>query len=108
MRTFTPMQNAEEECGIREKREEASWRWVPGAELSGEDGEAVSGCRMQPQRSPLLRHSSSAFCIGVKFRIPHSSRPSPLFHSKAPGLRDGLYSVGCRPRSDSYRLTAVS
>jgi hypothetical protein len=25
-------------------------------------------------------HSSSAFCIGVNFRIPHSSRLSPLFH----------------------------
>src|ERR1035437_4667234 len=37
-----------------------------------------------------MPHSSSAFCIGVKFRIPHSSRLSPLFHSKAPGLRDGL------------------
>src|ERR1035437_4588007 len=46
IRKFTPMQNAEEECGIREKRGEASWRWVPGAELSGEDGEAVSGCRI--------------------------------------------------------------
>src|ERR1035437_5022606 len=101
MRKVTPMQNAEEECGIREKRGEASWRWVPGAELVGEDGEAVSGCRIQPQLSPLLRHSaflfcilhrgeiphsSSAFCIGVKFRTPHSSRLSPLFHSKALGL----------------------
>jgi len=37
-----------------------------------------------------IPHSSSAFCIGVKFRVPHSSRLSPLFHSKAPGLRDGL------------------
>jgi hypothetical protein len=35
MRKFTPMQNAEEECGIREKKGEASWRWVLGAELSG-------------------------------------------------------------------------
>jgi len=69
------MQNAEEECGIREKRGEASWRWIPEAELSGEHGEAVSGCRIQPQLSPLLRmpHSSSAFCIGSKSRIPHSS-----------------------------------
>src|ERR1035437_4630193 len=51
--------------------------------------------------SPLfsrIPHSSSAFCIGVKFRIPHSSRLSPLFHSKTPGLRDGLY-ARCRDGS---------
>jgi hypothetical protein len=41
-----------------------------------------------------IPHSSSAFCIGVNFRIPHSSRLSPLFHSKAPGLRDGLWGEG--------------
>jgi hypothetical protein len=44
-------------------------------------------------------HSSSAFCIGVNFRIPHSSRLSPLFHSKAPALRDGLY-AGSGERSE--------
>jgi len=78
MRTFTPMQNAEEECGIREKRGEASWRWVPGAELSGEDGEAVSGCRIQPQRSPLLRHSAFLFCILHRGEIPYPAFISPL------------------------------
>src|ERR1035437_2447055 len=78
MRTFTPMQNAEEECGIREKRGEASWRWDPGAELRGEDGEAVSGCRMQPQRSPLLRHSAFLFCILHRREIPYPAFISPL------------------------------
>jgi len=27
-----------------------------------------------------IPHSSSAFCIGVNFRIPHSSRPSAFPH----------------------------
>ena len=73
IRKFTPMQNAEEECGIREKRGEASWRWIPKAELSGEHGEAVSGCRIQPQLSPLLRHSAFLFCILHWLEVPHSA-----------------------------------
>jgi hypothetical protein len=59
IRKFTPMQNAEEECGIREKRGEASWRWVPGAELSGEDGEAVSAFRIPLLHSALARSPES-------------------------------------------------
>src|ERR1035437_680336 len=57
---------------------EASWRWVPGAELSGEDGEAVSGCRIQPQCSPLLRHPAFLFCILHRGELPHPAFISPL------------------------------
>ena len=70
------------ECrrGMRDSGEEgeASWRWDPGAELRGEDGEAVSGCRMQPQRSPLLRHSAFLFCILHRREIPYPAFISPL------------------------------
>jgi hypothetical protein len=45
---------------------------------------------LSARRYSGIPHSSSTFCIGPKSRIPHSSRFSPLFHSKAPGLPDGL------------------
>src|ERR1022692_566582 len=50
----------------------------PGSRTEGEDGEAVSGCRIQPQLSPLLRHSAFLFCILHRGEIPHPAFISPL------------------------------
>src|ERR1039458_9411872 len=50
----------------------------PGSRTEGEDGEAVSGCRIQPQLSPLFRHSAFLFCILHRGEIPNPAFISPL------------------------------
>src|ERR1035437_4073089 len=53
-----------------------------GMRDSGEEG------RGELERGPGSRTEWGGW--RSRFRMPHSSRLSPLFHSKAPGLRDGL------------------
>jgi len=70
MRKFEPMQNAEEECGIRKRlRHPPHSVLLPGSTSN-------SPLPSSPEsRIPPL-HSAS----GVTFRIPHSSRPSAFPH----------------------------
>ena len=90
IRNFDPMQNAEEECGIRNfdpmQNAEEECGMLGGearGEMSGETrkGRAVDSAapfshpafKLNSHFLSLFPHSSSAFCIGSKFRIPHSS-----------------------------------
>jgi|GEM_PF-5726113 len=73
MRDFDPMQNAEEESGIRKKRGEVSVNAGSGhtGMVSPLSSAPASFFYLATLFFSRIRHSSSAFCIGPKSGIPH-------------------------------------
>jgi hypothetical protein len=73
MRDFDPMQNAEEESGIREKRGEVSLNagWGNRELISVLSPAPSIRIHLATLFFSRIRHSSSAFCIGPKCGIPH-------------------------------------